>query len=166
MLPVNKFCCCCSLKSGAIFIGVVLILSGILGSAFSLYGLAKEDDDMGTVEIYLIKIEINENADPKAYNVVELIYGILQLFAGISLLIGAFKTKPAFVLPVLILIPVVLVGEWIDLLVMTLGWEQILSMFFSSFIRGYFWVCLFSFWKELKGMVVTVNLKSQEAFVE
>ena len=165
MLQVSKFCCCCSLKSGAIFIGVVLILSGILGGAFSLYGLAKDDDNKGTVEIYLIKIEVNENADPKAYNVVELIYGILQLFAGISLLIGAFKTKLAFVLPVLILIPVVLVGEWINLLVMTLGWEQILSMVITSFIRGYFWVCLFSFWKELNGLVVTVNLRSPEVFV-
>ena len=159
MLQVNKFCCCCSLKSGAIFIGVILILSGILGSAFSLYGLAKDDDDMGTVEIYLIKIEINENADPKAYNVVELIYGILQLFAGICLLIGVFKTKPAFVLPVLILIPVVLVGEWINLLVLTLGWEQVLSMVITSLISGYFWICLYSFWKEMKGMLVTVNMR-------
>jgi hypothetical protein len=160
MLQVNKFCCCCSLKSGAIFIGVVLILSGILGSALSVYGLATDDDDIGTVEFYLIKIEVNENADPKAYHVVELIYSILYLLAGISLLIGAFKTKPALVLPVLVLIPLVLVGEWINLLVLTLGWEQILSMVITSLISGYFWVCLFSFWKELKGLVVKVNLRS------
>ena len=59
------------------------------------------------------KIEVNENADPKAYHVVELIYTILYLLAGISLLIGVFKTKPAFVFPVLILVRLVLVGAWI-----------------------------------------------------
>jgi hypothetical protein len=117
MIQVNKFCCCCSLKSGAIFIGVVLILSGILGGAFILYSLAKEDDDMGTVEIYLMKVEINKNADPKVYHVVELISCILHLLAGLSLLIGVFKTKPAFVFPVFGLIPVVLVGDWINMLV-------------------------------------------------
>ena len=120
---------------------------------------------MGTVEIYLIKIEINENADPKAYNVVEFISCILHLLAGICLLIGVFKTKPGFVFPVLVLIPMVLVGDWINLLVLTLGLDQILSLVIWSLISGYFWVCLFSFWKELKGMGVTVNLRSPEVIV-
>ena len=66
MLQVNQFGCW-SLKSGAIFIGFVLILSGIFGGAFRLYCLTTDSDKMGSIEIHFIEIDINENTDPKAY---------------------------------------------------------------------------------------------------
>jgi hypothetical protein len=143
MVHLHKFCCCCSLKCGAIFVGVVFFLLGILDTALSLAGWNKD-----TVRIYFT--EISDVSDPFAFYVVLLLLGILQLFLGTSLLIGVFKTKQVLVLPMVLLIPVIVVVEWINLLLITQAWVDILCQAMASLIFGYFWVTSYQYWKEIK----------------
>ena len=118
MVQLHKFCFCCSLKCGTIFLGIVFILLGILDVVLSLTGWNKD-----TVCIYFT--EISDIADPFAFYVVLLILGILELFLGTSLLFGVYKTKPVLVLPIVLLIPVIVVVEWINLLLITQDWLDI-----------------------------------------
>ena len=148
MVHLHKFCCCCSLKSGAIFVGVVLFLLGILDTALSLAGWDKD-----TVWIYFT--EISDISDPFAFYVVLLILGILELFLGTSLVIGVYKTRPVLVLPIVFLIPVIVVVEWINLLLITQAWLDIICQAMASLIFGYFWVIGYGV---LEGECLSFNL--------
>ena len=151
MIQVTKFCCCCSLRCGAIFVGVVLILVGILDGASASGGLMGWNKQ---TENYFIKIN---NLDDFNYidliipSLLQLLLGVLQLLIGISLLVGVFKNKPEFMLPILIMIPVIVAVKWITLLIIRTGLGKILSMAIMSLLYGYIWVCLYSYWKEIKG---------------
>ena len=158
MVQLNKFCCCCSLKCGAVFIGVVLIIFGIFEAAQSIYAftggnlmydlrLNKEDAE-GT--------PTKEETIPMAYQVVNFISNIVCILAASSLLFASFKSKASFVIPILILIPVNTTIAWIitffsigsmadDIKYVTIGFLVITFLF-----NLYFWICLFSFWKQLK----------------
>eukprot|EP00091_Calanus_sinicus_P000629 TRINITY_DN10552_c0_g1_i1.p1 TRINITY_DN10552_c0_g1~~TRINITY_DN10552_c0_g1_i1.p1 ORF type:complete len:139 (-),score=47.19 TRINITY_DN10552_c0_g1_i1:29-445(-) len=74
--------------------------------------------------------------------------GILEILTSSSLLVGASKREPIFVLPILVWIPVDLVISVILMVWMT-GWMSvILAIIFP--VYGYIWLCQFSFWKQMK----------------
>ena len=50
-----------------------------------------------------------------------------------------------------LLIPVIVVVEWINLLLITQAWLDILCQAMASLIFGYFWVTSYQYWKEIKG---------------
>ena len=149
MFQVTKFCCCCSLRCGAIFVGVVLILVGILDGASS--GLMGWNND---TENYFIKINNLDDFyvfDSRIPSLLQLLLGILQLLIGISLLVGVFKNKPEFMIPILIMIRGIVAGKWITLLIIRTGLGKIISIAIMSLLYGYIWVCLYSHLKEIKG---------------
>jgi hypothetical protein len=137
MIQATKFCCCCSLRCGAIFVGVVLILVGIMdGASGGLMGWNKHTEN------YFIKINNLDDFDDIDLiipSLLQLLLGILQLLIGISLLVAVFKNKPEFVLPILIMIPVIVAVTCITLLIIRTGLGEILSMAIMSLLYGYIW---------------------------
>jgi hypothetical protein len=83
--------------------------------------------------------------------VVDFIFGILEIIAASSLLFGVSNINASFVLPILFLIPVDQAVRYISFLVIV-GFNPLIfiSMVIPSLLVIYFWVCLFSYWKEMK----------------
>ena len=120
MVQLNKFCCCCSLKCGAVFIRVVLVIISIFEAAVSIYGFTGRNiwDDLR-----LNRVEGDDDAPsevetlPMATHVIYLISIIFCILSSSSLLVAACKNKASFVIPILILIPVTIIISWITDLV-------------------------------------------------
>ena len=173
MLKVGKFCCCCSLKSGATILGIVILLWGFMLAFLGSVGLMFEldvqlpepvqmllansighyiNDSNNHFEIErLVRIEAGERTDLTAFFVVFMTLGILEILAASSLLLGAVYYKPNFLVPMLILLPVEL-AFWISSICLSYRWFGIEFVFLVilSLLYGYFWVCIFSYWKQIK----------------
>ena len=165
---VDKFCCC-SLKTGAITLGVILLVFGVINALWNCVGFTGDQEMMTAL---WLNIDINNDGEADdgldflidrntamATLVISFIFSILQILAASSLLFGASKNKPDFILPVLILIIADLVGGWAYsiLILKAVGWifsilfiVFVIAMVINTVILGYFWVCIFSFWKQLK----------------
>ena len=121
MIQVKKVFCFFSLKVGAYIVGLVFLLLGL--------------DDVG-LGIFL----------PEWTWALPL--GILEVLTSFSLLVGANKRKPIFILPILVWIPVDLVISVILMVWMT-GWMSVISVIIFP-VYGYIWVRQFSFWKQMR----------------
>ena len=163
MLKVDK-CCCCSLKIGAIILGVIILIFGFITAATNSWGFTGDQQMLTALGIGMninndyVQIEYYRT-NAMAALVVGFIKGIIDILAASSLLFGACNSKPGFLLPILILTPVNLAGNWIFSIVLLVSTSfigiAIISMFIVflflvSLFRGYTWVCVFSFWKQMK----------------
>ena len=128
MIKVKKAFCFFSLKVGAYIVGLVFLLLGLVN-----------------VGIFL----------PAWTWALPL--GILEVLTSFSLLVGAKRKKPIFILPILVWIPVDLVISVILLVWMT-GWMSVILVIIFP-VYGYIWVCQFSFWKQSKDST-TLNIQS------
>ena len=171
MLKVGKFCCCCSLKTGATFLGIVILLWGFMLAFLGSVGLMFEldvqlpepvqmllansighyiNDSNNHFEIErLARIEAGERTDLTAFFVVFMTLGILEILAASSLLLGAVYNKPNFLVPMLILFPVEL-ALWISIIGIYHIYIGIIFLVILSLLYVYFWVCIFSYWKQIK----------------
>ena len=116
MIQVDKFCCC-SLKTGAIIVGVLLLIFGIITAAGSIYFLT------GGKPFFLADLGIDQySTDVKhavtSSTIAALISSIIDIAASSCLLYGADMGNPDFVLPILVLVPVVLAVDWISAIVL------------------------------------------------
>ena len=86
--------------------------------------------------------------------VVDFIFGVLEIIAASSLLFGVCNINnqqhPSFVLPILILIPVDQAVRYFCFMVIV-GFNTLIFiiMVIPTLLVVYFWVCLFSYWKEM-----------------
>ena len=160
---VDKFFCC-SLKTGAVTVGVILIFYGFIMACVNFYGFFG-DQHMITCSLWLNivinvggRVDFGEAGDGLDLFMVALVvsfsFNILRILAASSLLFGAFSNKPAFILPVLILIIADLVVGWIFTIVILRFNNNpssiIIIMVIRSIIWGFCWVCIFCFWQQLK----------------
>ena len=158
---VDKFCCC-SLKTGAITVGVIFLVFGLIDACMNCVGFTG-DQQMMTALWLNIDIDNDGEADDffmdrnkaMAALVVTLIFNILRILVGSSLIYGASNNKPAFILPVLVLIIADLVAGWVSSIFILFAFGGIfaiiiIALVIRSVLWGYFWVCIFSFWKQLK----------------
>ena len=148
MIKVDQFCCGCSLKTGAIIVGVVYLIMGIL---YAFMGFVGFSGNIGIGGGQVVIIDSFGSHDVYDLGLASFIMGIVDILIASSLLYGAMKKSPTFLLPFLILIPFDLAVCWICLL--AFGWFDIsiiLSLVIKTFISGYFWVCIFSFWNIIK----------------
>ena len=149
------------------FIGLVLfILScpGLVEAAVSIYRFTGRNirDDLGLNKVEGKDAPNEEVTLPMATNVIDLIlyiyiyiFIILWILAASSLLFAAYRNKATLVIPILFLIPVELTITWIPTLV-NIGLMaddikyDIVALVIISLLYLYFWICLFSFWQQLK----------------
>ena len=163
MLIVDKFCCF-SLKNGAIIVGyLILILWGSFRFVPALELI--REINYGEHDEFFEKYDVEKNQATAAL-VVIFIFSIFLTLVAVSLLFGAQNKKPAFILPVLIFIPVDLVAGWIFSIIVSSGYVSstvVLSGWIStmvilvfivmviySVLGCYFWICIFSLWQHLK----------------
>ena len=131
MIKVDQFCFRFDLKTGAIIIGVVHLIFGIL---YLSVGFAGVSGNIGGVVIW-------NGAG---------FFGILDILAAISLLYGTMKKNPSFLIPYLVIIPLELAVDWIILVLTASLLYALTTMVILTLIYGYFWICVFSFWNMLK----------------
>ena len=177
MLKVNKFFGCCSLKTGATILGIVILLWGLMLAILGCFGLMfttdtqlpdpvmkllvvtsdglgldidDSDNDFVTAQTPgPIKIEAGERRRIAPFFVVIMTIGILEILAASSLLLGAVYNKPNFLVPMLILFPVEL-ALWISIIGIYHIYIGIIFLVILSLLYVYFWVCIFSYWKQIK----------------
>ena len=153
MIQVDKFCCCCSLKSGAVVVGVFMIIVSLIIAAESIYGLTGGDivADLDLDIHNFVAVKPDETSA-----IFNLIACILNILAASSLLFGTFKSKPEFVFHILIIIPMSLTIQWIAFIVLiSIGNSDIIiivipRLLIETLLLVYFWICIFSFRKKLK----------------
>ena len=121
MIKVKKAFCFFSLKVGAYVVGLVFLLLGLVNVGLGI-----------VLPSWTWALPL----------------GILEVLTSFSLLVGANKRKPIFVLPILVWIPVDLVISVILMVWMT-GWMSVILVIIFP-VYTYIWVCQFSFWKQIK----------------
>ena len=200
MCQADKCCCCFSLKTGSIIIGVILLIFGLFRASSASVGLSGDefledatgflvitdldvDDEEGMVisnddgdnkvvfkdgegnEVTVIgpewvtdtikwftdaKAEVTKD-EATAILVVDFIFGILEMIAASILLFGVCNLNPSCVLPILILIPVNQAVRYITFMAIV-GFNTLIfiSLVVPTLLLVFFWVCLFSYWKDMK----------------
>ena len=121
MIKVKKAFCFFSLKVGAYIVGLVFLLLGLVNVGLGIF-----------LPDWTWALPL----------------GILEVLTSFSLLVGANKRKPIFILPILVWIPVDLVISVILMVWMT-GWMSVILVIIFP-VYGYIWVCQFSFWKQMR----------------
>ena len=171
MIKVDKFCGCCPLKTGAFILGIVILIWGFNLGCFGSLGLMcftidiqlpgwnkvvngsglyiEFDNDFDNDNDFTIKIEAGEREKIIAILVIIMTLGILEILAASSLLFGAGNVKPNFLVPMMILFPVDL-ALWISINILNFTWFGIVFLVILSLLYGYFWVCIFYYWKQMK----------------
>lgn len=108
MLPtVSQFLCCCGLRTGALIIGWLQVISGLTGIAANCYILSNLKD---------------YPADDSVYNTEELTIKYLVVFIlffiiGCMLLTGVFKERPSLMRPWIILQTVSIIISLVSILI-------------------------------------------------
>ena len=133
MIKVDKFCGCCSLKTGATILGIVFLIWGFILASVGSVAL------MATTVMQLF-----------AFFMVIMIIGILELLAASSLLFGVCNIKPHFIVPMLILFPVDIALWIISISILCYRWFGIVFLVILIPIYVYFWVSIFSYWRQMK----------------
>ena len=85
-----------------------------------------------------------------AFFAVILTLGILEILAASSLLLGAVYNKPHFIVPMLILFPVDIALWIISISILCYRWFGIVFLVILIPIYVYFWVSIFSYWRQMK----------------
>ena len=98
---------------------------------------------------FTIKIDAGERKKIIAFFVIIMTLGIIDILAASSLLFGAGNIKPNFLVPTMILFPVDL-ALWISIIILWFTWFGIVFLVILSLLYVYFWVCIFSYWKQIK----------------
>ena len=146
MIKFDKFCGCCSLKTGAIIVGVVYILMGILYALVGVFAFSANID----MEQW-INGNLSSPDDIFVIGIAYFIIGIVDILIALSLLYGAMRRNHIFLLPFLILEPF----DWLVscICLQVFEWSTIsvlFCLFIKTFISGYFWVSILSFWNVMK----------------
>ena len=102
MIKVDQFCCGCSLKTGAIIVGVVYLIMGIL---YAFMGFVGFSGNIGIGGGQVVIIDSFGSHDVYDLGLASFIMGIVDILIASSLLYGAMERNPTFLLPFLILIP-------------------------------------------------------------
>ena len=121
MIQIKKALYFFSLKVGAYIVGLVFLLLGLVNVGLGIF-----------LPAWTWALPL----------------GILEVLTSFSLLVGASKRKPIFVLPILVWIPVDLVIS-VNLMVWMTGWMSVILVIIFP-VYGYIWVCQFSFWKQMR----------------
>ena len=179
MVLVEDVCCGrFSLRTGSILIGASILIAGLVSACIATFGLSGEEyRDFATLRMFTVTdiggeslIEEDEdsketNAGLKWYNgfrtevtkkqvtvymVVQLILGLLDILSVSILFFGICESKPSFVVPILIYIPMGSVVIWITRLNIAGFHVWFFSTLTQTIFRALDWVCLFSFWLEQK----------------
>ena len=135
---------CCSIKNASLYLA-----SAIIG--FQLANLI-------LVVLYRTQVlDFGSRGHPDwvFYSDVALI--IMQILAAMSCFYGVLKRKSNFIIPILNLIPVGLLIEFIFLVI----WFSMFSfvMFIITFILGlYAWLCFYAFWEQLREGQVDLDI--------
>ena len=165
MIQVDKFCgCWFSLKTGAIMVGIILIILGFGCLCVDFWGLIGDGQmkarfylNFGIKDVVLVNdggndLKFDNKVDRKmaiASTVVSLVFCILLILASSSLLYGVFHNKPKFIVPIVIFLPLNLVQEWIWMYYYFMATSMIKNII-MSLLYLYVWNCVLSFWKEIK----------------
>ena len=113
-----KFSDCISLQTGSIIIGgmSIFLFNFIKAIWFSIgfFGLEYKQCVLGFV---LYSSELDEFEDPLDIKtdrlITEFVFSILQMFASSSLIFGSIYNKQGFLVPVLVIIPLGQIMDWI-----------------------------------------------------
>jgi len=154
-------CCCCSLKTGAIIIGLLVLIN-----IMDLYTYEKDDskredidEDVkawldwfdSVVDWFSVKAT---NDGMTANLIVTLIFGILEVFSASILLFGLCHYHPPpqwSLLPILVMILLSMVATIIlYLAVFVLQPSSLVRLIIPIPLSVYFWACLFCYYQELR----------------
>ena len=136
----SKCCCCVPLRTGSIVLAIIGLLYGIVPFTTPEW--------ISMIGFWLWKTYI---------------LGALYLFGYAALLFGALKYNDKAVLVNLVCTPIIIVlttimGIWLIVEIVRFEmvgclecWVQLVLLIVSAFLNGYFWLCNYSFYKELKG---------------
>ena len=171
MVGVDKFCCGCDLKTGALIIGVVHLLMGLIigvvhllmGLLSTAVGLAELSGNTGHVKI----IHAHGNTvfgsldTPDAFAIYAVLIGPLEILVASILMYGAMRRNSNALVPYLVFIPLDVIIDWIILGLQLYPADllyTVLYMILLTIIYLYFWICIFSFWNVLKKAFVHVEI--------
>ncbi|XP_063705717.1 uncharacterized protein LOC134834853 [Culicoides brevitarsis] len=140
-LPTVASCCCgCTLRTGTLILGWILIIGSALGlaGAGSLFAaLDKNDKDYGVLFGSLVFIVV--------------IY-VLQLLLNILLVVGATQNKPNLLLPYLWLDAILLIINLVNvILAFVANWATAIGVCLGWLLSLYFFMVVNSFYQQLKG---------------
>ena len=152
MIGVDKFCCGCDLKTGALIIGAVHLVLGILSTSV---GLAELTGNIGGVTIFHAngKTAFGSSDTADAVATLAFLVGLLEILVASSLMYGAMRRNSNFLVPYLVVIPLEVVIGWIILGLQLYPADllyPLLILIIMTIIYLYFWICIFSFWNLLK----------------
>ena len=151
-MALKKCCCCVDLRSGALVIAILGTVLAVAGVTFAVLDMAMVfgDDDIGV-----------------PVHIPVLIYFGFELLASICLLVGAVKRENISTMIYLVLemicialdiiycifiIDIALNGHGeVDASATSVIICAILVAVTNVALSIYFWICILSFWKELKG---------------
>jgi hypothetical protein len=134
---------------GSLFLDNVLDKEINLGNPGLIIDTLETNLTNGYEGIYKLEIKVGRRSVTSAL-LVSFIFGILEMFAASSLIFGAYKSKKVFVLPILILLPVDLLAKWISKIFLWNNGFGIIHEVIMTIFVGYMWVCVHSFWLQLK----------------
>merc|ERR1719228_2806670 len=135
MIQVEQLYCCSLKKASMIFAGIIIALK-FLSLIFIIIDKAKVMDYSNFTD-----------SDGGFYSAVAVI--IMQILAALSCYYGVVKTKPDFMIPIIVLIPVSLVMELI-FLVIWYSWYSFSSFIINALLLTYVWVCFYTYWQQLR----------------
>ena len=155
MIKVEKLYCC-SLKTASIIFAWVMIVFQFLELIsiiiFKTGVLEVEDND---------DLRKLVDSDVSFYSSVVVI--ILWILAAVSCYYGVEKMKPNFMIPIIVLIPVGLVLQFISL-VISFTWYNCIIFIIDVLLHTYAWVCFFTYWQQLrKSLTVTLDINVTRA---
>ena len=169
MTTVSKFLCCIPLKFGIVIIGIFYLVGGFVLCITVQNSLVKKGnlDGLGFYEGLLVnftKSGVVDVAKPAlmAALILKIVFASLDILIGILILLD----KPWTQILSLVLIPLSLVLEWIQKLILMSvinsnsdltaerwGWKIMaiitLSLVMVTMIQTYSWVCAYSYLEEV-----------------
>ena len=136
----------CSIKSASIFFACAFICLQLV----SLTLIIVEKFEVEVVGYYNFI-----DSDGATYSAVTMI--TMEILAAMSCYYGVVEMKPDFMIPIIVLIPVALVMEFIFLVIWFI-WYSCLIFFSKVLIYTYVWVCFYTYWQQLRKSQVGLDI--------
>ena len=148
MIQVEKLYCC-SIKTASSFFACAIIVLQL--SSLTLIIVEKTEVEVVGYYNFL-------DSDGALYSAVTMI--TMQILAAVSCYYGVLEMKPDFMIPIIVLIPVALVMEFIFLVIWFI-WYSCLIFFSKVLIYTYVWVCFYTYWQQLRKSPVGLDIMNK-----